>query len=445
MVPLLEQGGPPRCTGKFMSMCSCVYPIRFILLTFMQDQNGPPFKPLSSSAPKLLSHIYRCLQHHIEQAASKEIIAVLAFVLTMSSRQYFTRLGESLGLSHDARALWLRRDATEFKPEDYYVPSLDDIVSENLRAITMDSNEEDQELPIFFHRNFSEALPAARKSLQILHIANPNFVPQSSQTCKWVWSHNDVEKLWEFQSLHNSEVKVSFVGSDTPFQLITSSVMPDRSLEGLHLFDLEPGTDVHQMAPASLAHSAISKFIENFPSRLHPLTPTLDHLSQLVLRPLAAQAESLSNSVLHLYLTKLHVEKHLILMRSFMLVTLPGFKRRLVQALFTDVYERGYGKRVLFRRGLDRELAEPSVNTSSPHGIGINPDLSERNSWPPRGADLSFSLRNVIDESLAERSPGYESEADNDIWLHGESRLGFSIRDLPVEDGRERWLNPMSK
>jgi len=83
--------------------------------------------------------------------------------------------------------------------------------------------------------------------------------------------------------------------------------------------------------------------------------------------------------------------------------------------------------------------------------------LSERGVWPPGGAELGFALRRVIVDSLDEirvedtnvsspsspESPG-RGVPCREVVKEAEWRLGFAIRDLPVNEGREEWLNPSS-
>jgi hypothetical protein len=71
--------------------------------------------------------------------------------------------------------------------------------------------------------------------------------------------------------------------------------------------------------------------------------------------------------------------------------------------------------------------------------------------WPPGAADISFSLRRVIIDSLDQmgrsdasdenRRPRSQEE-DNDVWLAAESRLGFGLRDIPNDAIAEGWFNP---
>jgi hypothetical protein len=99
----------------------------------------------------------------------------------------------------------------------------------------------------------------------------------------------------------------------------------------------------------------------------------------------------------------------------------------------------------------------PGTASAAKWGIGLGLGLSERGIWPPGGAELGFALRRVIVDSLDEIKI---EDSHGDIRVSQESlsmvkpceevvkeaewRLGFAIRDLPVNEGREEWLNPSS-
>lgn len=87
-----------------------------------------------------------------------------------------------------------------------------------------------------------------------------------------------------------------------------------------------------------------------------------------------------------------------------------------------------------------------------PWAVGLAPALTDRDTWPPGGADLSFFLRTVIVDSLDLGHASGENEKRDEetgidngrqgVMEEAEFRLGFAIRDLPVGPGRDRWLNP---
>ena len=233
-----------------------------------------------------------------------------------------------------------------------------------------------------------------------------------------------------------SGIEAGWQSTKTPGEAIFSSNEPatvshryGEQLEGLELFDREPGSSADDQDSDSL-YPSLSSFLSKFPNRLPPVTPSVDDVAHITLQPLISRASLLSNSVLRLYLTSLKLDVHLILLRSYMLITQPSFKRRLVDALYSDAIQdtsgSGSGQK-------SRQVLAP--------GIALNPALSKTGAWPPGGADLSFSLRTVIDDSLDDDSSGREGMTE--VWNEGASKLGFAIRDLPVGDGKESWLNPM--
>src|SRR5882724_6574132 len=97
----------PSCSSPGLSHhTSCIEPNAFYPL--QAGSRDPPYEPLPDLPADLLSHVYEHLERHKENASPRIITAMVAFILTPSSRDYFTRLGESLGLYELSRAPWLR-------------------------------------------------------------------------------------------------------------------------------------------------------------------------------------------------------------------------------------------------------------------------------------------------------------------------------------------------
>jgi hypothetical protein len=107
-------------------------------------------------------------------------------------------------------------------------------------------------------------------------------------------------------------------------------------------------------------------------------------------------------------------------------------------------------------RDIAAETEELETNSSAKWGIGLGLGLSERGIWPPGGAELGFALRRVIVDSLEElrfendilqdnvKVIEHDTRWSDQVLKEAEWRLGFAIRDLPVTEGREDWLNPSS-
>lgn len=378
---------------------------------------------------------------------------MLAYILTTSSRDYFTSLGASLGLYESSRVPWFRTGALFHSGwrRGNNVLQLDDV---DFDQSSLSSDEEHlNNIPTFIPPELVDALPAARKSLRILQAADPNHPLCSAPTvgiCEWVWSCPEVEKLWENQE--TSRCVMHNVPEGPQGRLSVAPGTPNTEykpgLEQFRLFDLEPGVHLAESNPSGGSRAALSSFLAAFPERLPPLTPTLQHLATAVLQPVFMRTEVLSSSLLKLYLTSLHLETHLTLLRSYMLLTLPSFKVRLVEALFsdTDMYRyvgRGTRARTRARLGIQDERDAADAAASIGLGIGLGPGLTERDAWPPGGADLSFILRSVIVDSLEERTKGNKDADAEKVWRESEVRLGFALRDLPIANGRDRWLNLM--
>jgi hypothetical protein len=160
----------------------------------------------------------------------------------------------------------------------------------------------------------------------------------------------------------------------------------------------------------------------------------------------------------------LNFSEHLVLLRSYILLTSPAFKYRLAAALFSDsgdcyVHSDEVDIRARARQVKSHNSSSNAAERDRQWAVGLASALTDRESWPPGGADLSFLLRTVIVDSLDEGRSDDGFDADNEgsgyemmrvdvrgaVVEEAEWRLGFAIRDLPVGAGRDRWLNPACK
>jgi hypothetical protein len=357
--------------------------------------------------------------------------------------------------------------------------------------------EEGEVFPSFFGSELADALGTARKSLVLLRAANPDHPllcgsGQPRREVEWLWSEEDVEAAWVGLTPTRKEEK----GANSEGSGLETLDIGERNVYKPELatqfgvFDLEPGATPSIFPPpsspanntfvpisASLS-GPVQSFISQFPSSLPALTPTLTHLNELTFAPLVSHASELSRALLGLFLplsqhpspsnqtshSNLDFSEHLILLRSYILLTSHAFKSRLAAALFSDSGEydvhsdevdiRARARQVKFNQDKgDNSPAEEDKQWA----VGLAPALTDRESWPPGGADLSFLLRTVIVDSLDEgRLDGDDRSEDgeggerwslggsrrNVVLEEAEWRLGFAIRDLPVGAGRDRWLNP---
>lgn len=364
-----------------------------------------------------------------------------------------------------SRPPWLRT-GPQFKRRDPRRADdtlpLDDVDFDGEANVSSASDDLGQlDMPSFFPPDLGGALPAARRSLRILHAADPDHTLCSDsvgETCRWVWSSEEVTKLWDSRGQSRQEDVVN-TSPEPDLSGDMSAEDPVRhyqpELAQFELFDLEPGehlTRATAMATSHIPHNtpSLPDFLASFPETLPSITPKLQHLATIVLQPLFTRTAALSNALLKLYLTSLQYETHLTLLRSYMLCTWPSFRLRLVEALLSDTDEfkpigRGIRAQTRAKLGIQdsRDLASAAANPATGQGIGLGHGLAERDTWPPGGADLSFFLRSVIVDSLEERKNTMGDDNVESIWREGEYRLGFALRDLHVGDGKERWLNPM--
>ncbi|KAF8508588.1 hypothetical protein BU17DRAFT_99664 [Hysterangium stoloniferum] len=228
--------------------------------------SDPPYDKLPESPAALLSHTFDCLQKYVDQAVSRQTIAALAYILAATSKDYFNDVGESIGLCDLSRAPWLRLGAQFNTAAQNYTRTdnatlldRDDLevdFEEEPSSISADDDREKQ-LPSFFPKDLVEALPVARKSLSLLHAADPehslSFTPLV-KNCEWVWSEEEIERLGMCAGA-GAEQSSSLEQHDTEDYDIHRRVPPDQrdqhipplttyapGLENFKVFDLEPGT-----------------------------------------------------------------------------------------------------------------------------------------------------------------------------------------------------------
>ena len=369
---------------------------------------------------------------------------MLAHIFTVTSGDYLQSLSRSIGYHGE---LPTSRSKTAFILSGFDLGEEGD--QEDGESV---SNDDVEEFPNFISSDATEILIRARKSLKFLSTAQPDHPvlqhPTSRRRVSWFWTNEEVTAAWDSKN----PVNLSDAVESEPDPVASSDTSPHSDvLEQFKVFSLEPGT--HLAPSARGAESTLQFFLANFPSYLPPLTPTLSHLSYLVLSPLLAHGTAVSGALISLLLSPgshLHIHSHLILLRSYFLLTLPAFTMRLQAALFSDSDDwnfEGSTMRAMAKSTQNRRSAVPG-GSHAQWAVGLGLGLAERDSWPPGGSDLSYYLRTVIVgslESLIKLTDEQfldSSEGRHQIFAEAEYRLGFTIRDLPAGSGRERWLNP---
>ncbi len=368
---------------------------------------------------------------------------MLAHILTVASVDYLQTLSRSVGynwgfLTNQPKPTFIST-GIDIGEEDEQEDN-NSILSNNTKGF-----------PSFISTDAAEILIRSRKSLGFLCSAqlDHTLLRQSTSRRKisWFWTNEEVVAVWCNKKQYLDPL------AHGPASAINSDGGPATGLlEQFKVFSLEPGT--HLPPSGRGAESALQSFLENFPSQLPPLTPTLSHLADLVLSPLIAHCTVVSGALISLLLSDvshLHLRSHLVLLRSYLLLTLPAFTGRLQTALFSDSDDwdfEGSTVRAMAKSMHSRNKKSVSGGSDAQWAVGLGFGLAERDSWPPGGSDLSYYLRTVIVDSLEPLMKLVDadslglSEGQSRIFAEAEFRLGFAIRDLPAGSGRERWLNP---
>lgn len=400
----------------------------------------------------LLTAIHTSLFTAIERQTSSLVKAMLAYLLSRTSQSYLRHLCESLGMT-SSRARPFSASPQETSLDLNGDPGEQD-GREHIRQVA-----QDDPFPPFLPALLKEALQAGQRSLQLLNEVQPDhhLVRASSDVLvSWFWSREAIESAW--------------IGDPPFYPYETTSANSARSvrppthmhsykpgLESLKMFDLEPGGNLEAAPngdPISTAVTFLRQFIVEFPATLPSITPTLQDLTSLVFEPLVNRAGEISRELMSIFLSPdatPNLRLQLQLMRSYMLVCAPKFKSRLAMALFSDADEpnvhQSRNASALMQLMSTREDGVGVSHSKWP--VGLSPGLSNGDTWPPNGADLSFFLRTAIVDahehdntnSVDTRQPS----SHNQFLREAELRLGFAIRDLSVEPGLDGWLNPCCK
>lgn len=428
------------------------------LVVLCRCDGKPPFSFFISTPHALLDHIFTELHQMLIINAPRQVTATLAYILTLTSKEYLQQLAYSIGL------LNISHHPTQ---DDSMNPLT--LMSESIPSL----HPEPLPLPPFFPKSLVTSLPAARKSLSILKNADLPCQAMLDIPFTWVWTGEELEKRWLHDWKDQRELTLLSGNRNTPVvlsspssarQLSSCQDKPEANpspssnddltcqvLNQFSIFNFPPGSHSRLLStnddgtttsdattlntPSSNSPMAslptFTNFLATFPETLPPISPTLHHLAQIILRPLSIRTTVLSNLSLRLFLDSLHFNSHLHILRSYFFLTSSSFKRRLVNALL-------YNETLEAPTSVGWRLAGAGV------AIGLAAGLSsDHKIWPPKGSDLSFSLRNVIVNSLEEDLYDDNGEGLRNAVVDAEQNLGFGLRDLPVEDGNARWLDPV--
>jgi len=221
------------------------------------------------------------------------------------------------------------------------------------------------------------------------------------------------------------------------------------------VFEQPPGSHLRSTSKPEVwsptPPSDLHAFIEYHSDSSHPLlsfdTPTLPlFISTHLLAPLLSHSTLVSTSLVSLYLDDLRFLVHLDVLRAFWLGGDVGLAERVSGSLFGKD-EAGAGEALgLGRRARTRVrlgLGGPDAGSGDGDwGIGLALGLSDRQRWPPGGAELVYALRTTL---VDERNGVYEEKGP--VWEGIEDRISFAVEALPEDeaDGRRaRWMDPQA-
>ncbi|KAI0793256.1 Spc98 family-domain-containing protein [Abortiporus biennis] len=393
---------------------------------------------LPSSASGILSHLYNHLEGKIDQSSPRHITAPLSFILQSTSQIYFRHLCSSVGFgSHTSKTITAGGGTSHEAQSAFFSEYIDNT---EVNQTFYEDQKDKETFPSFIPKDLAQGIERAQKSLGLLRAADPSHpvlcVQHDQGPLVWKWTDEDTPS-------HSSHLFSLLAPPKGPTEQETQPQYKPE-LKTLAEFDMLPGD--HRQS--STQTSSFQTFLQTYPPSLPSRTPTLSDLTTETLSPLIQHISSLSGALVEVLLSPtsyFHLHSHLVLLRSHLLLTSHFFKARLEAALFSDKDPLVSHKDVMLPDSKGNKNKGSSLQTA----LGLSPNLSEAGTWPPGGAQLSFSLRTVIVDSLEQTYHHHEHDSESDTFSPGrmkileeaEWRLGFAIRDLHVS-GDAKWLNP---
>ena len=415
------------------------------------DTTPDRFSEVPISPVDLLSLVYETFEMHVERHSPRNITAIIAYILTVSSKPYIHALCRLLAYGEARQVFTVTTERTQLMD-----PTFEGDEAESSWRIEEGSIDTDGPFPKFIPTDLASILPAAHKSLKLLEAAKPEHPIFStelpSREISWIWTEENLRSLWNGVEVDGSSIAP---GTNSPQPRLDDSraeqLLDDHDVvAGFRVFDLEPGT----FSPSERDSEVALDGLLNFPDVLPNITPSPSILCEVMFTPLQDHAASLSRALLAVFLDRssfLCIDAHLELLRSHMLLTSHSFKSRLSAALFSDAEDRASHSVQLYNllRYNSKGITMSDQSHTGRWPVGLAPLLVTRDSWPPGGSELSFLLRTVIVDSQQNNPSSLEnttSDSDGARRVMGEAefRLGFAIRELGGR-GNERWLDPLCK
>jgi hypothetical protein len=292
-----------------------------------------------SSPVPLLSRIYEHLNLNVEQQSPSLTCAIISFIFTSTSQEYIHGVALSVGFGGQPTEKISKPSA---KQSEYEFDADDADEDEEDIFDLLDWTE--TSFPTFFPNAVLHALPAAQKSLVLFRIAQPDrpmliSLPKNA-FIRWLWTTQEITAAWNGSALPpNPGATISTPPSPA---FLPNPYVPE--IADFITFDFEPVTSGlgSSLQIKDNSYVTLSRFIDNFPASLPPITPTLAELTSLTFKNLLDHASTLSTALLDLFINSpgiLNFRSHLIVLRSYLLMASPSFKSCLLSALFSDAGE----------------------------------------------------------------------------------------------------------
>lgn len=209
---------------------------------------------------------------------------------------------------------------------------------------------------------------------------------------------------------------------------------PGRAAKSTSLWSSTPLDSLHSFLAFHSTHPILPDSYPTFPL----------YISHHLLAPLLAHADLVSAALVSLYIDELKFTDHLDILHSFWLGGDVGFFERVSTALFgRDDQEVGggmnMGRRARTRARMGLGATGTGTEERGEWGIALGVGLSDRQRWPPGGAELAYALRTTLLDDT-------EVSKDGSAWEEVEDRVSFAIRPLPegVDGIRAKWMDPQA-
>jgi hypothetical protein len=262
---------------------------------------------------------------------------MISFILTNASQEYIHGVALSVGFGGQPTEKVFNPSA---KQTEYEFDAYDEDEDEEEDIFDLPDQTETS-FPTFFPDAVLHALPAAQKSLVLFGLAQPDhpmlISPPKNAFIRCLWTTQEITAAWNGSALPPNPGTIISTPPSPAF--LANAYVPE--IADFITFDFEPGTSGlgSSLQIKDNSYVTLSRFIDNFPASLPPITPTLAELTSLTFKNLLDHA---STALLDLFINSLGILNfrcHLIALRSYLLMASPSFKSRLLSALFSDTGE----------------------------------------------------------------------------------------------------------